>query len=340
MIKPEEYKSLLDFNTLAIDVSCRYFFEVTLAAEIPETITFAEQQQLPWLVLGGGSNLVFTRDFPGVIIKNALRGVHYQAQDDTILLTAAAGESWHQLVTGSLAQGYCGLENLALIPGSVGAAAVQNIGAYGVELEQLFESLTIWDNRNKCWQTLTNADCQFGYRDSVFKHELKDCSVITEIRLQLHRQAIVNTHYAALNERLAQQGIDSDSATAQQVAAAVIEIRQEKLPDPLQLANAGSFFKNPVIEQSHYAQLLLAYPQLPSYAAGEGRVKVPAGWLLEHAGWKGRSLGHFAMHSAQALVLVHLGGGSGAELLAFAEKIKDDIYHTFSIKLEIEPSVY
>lgn len=338
MIKPEDYKSLLDFNTLAIDVNCRYFFEVTRAEDIPVAIAFAEQQQLPWLVLGGGSNLVFTRDFPGVIIKNALRGVQYQARDECVLLTAASGESWHSLVMDSLAQGYCGLENLALIPGSVGAAAVQNIGAYGVELEQRLESVTLWNNRSKNWQHLTKAECQFGYRDSIFKHALKDCSVITEMRLQLHKQAIVNTRYAALNERLAQHGIDS--ATPQQVAATVIEIRQEKLPDPEQLPNAGSFFKNPVIAQSHYQHLLSAHPQLPCYPASADQVKVPAGWLLEQAGWKGRSQGHFAMHNAQALVLVHLGGGSGTELLAFAEQIKDDINHRFSIKLEIEPSVY
>lgn len=338
MIKPEEYKSLLDFNTLAIDVNCRYFFEVTLAEHIPDAIAFAEQQQLPWLVLGGGSNLVFSQDYPGVIIKNALRGVDYCVQGESVLVSAAAGESWHQLVSDSLARGYGGLENLALIAGSVGAAAVQNIGAYGVELEQVFESLTVWDNRSKCWQRLTKTDCQFAYRDSVFKHALKGCGVITEICLQLHSQIKVNTSYGALNERLLQHGIDQP--TPKQVAAAVMEIRQEKLPDPAVLPNAGSFFKNPLIEQTHYARLQSTYPQLPRYAAADGMVKVPAGWLLEEAGWKGKSLGSFGMHKAQALVLVHRGGGTGSELLEFAEQIKEDIYNRFSIKLEIEPSVY
>lgn len=331
--------SLQSCNTLAIDACARYLLEVTEPGQIPAAVAFAKQQQLPLLVLGGGSNVVLSRDFPGVVLRMALRGIDViDTGHDDIVLDVAAGENWHQLVEYCLQQGCHGLENLALIPGTAGAAPIQNIGAYGVELESLLESVSGWDIAAGEWRTLSAAECRFGYRDSIFKGELRDRFIITAIRLRLKRSFQPQLHYRALADYLQQAGIAQP--TPQQLVQAVIDVRRSKLPDPALTPNAGSFFKNPVVSAEQYAELVERFPQLVSFPQPDGGYKLAAGWLLEQAGWKGAQRGAVGVHDRQSLVLVNRDGGSGTELLALAEAIRQDVRERFGVELEIEPRVY
>jgi UDP-N-acetylmuramate dehydrogenase len=334
----EENHSLLSANTLRIDVTARYFCKITEPEQIPQALAFSLRHNLPVLVLGGGSNIVLTGDFSGLVLSIALSGIAISQRADEVMVTAAAGENWQQLVRYCLQQGYTGLENLSLIPGTVGAAPVQNIGAYGVELEQIFVSLNGWDIEQQRWRTLTRADCCFGYRDSIFKQSLKDRFIITSVTLSLSSRSKVNTSYAALDQFFKQAGIDFP--TPQQVADAVTRLRQSKLPDPLQLANVGSFFKNPVVTDSHCAQLLEQFPQLVFYPYDANHVKLAAAWLVEKAGWKGRRLGPVGMHDQQSIVLINYSHGSGQDVLALARQIQQDVAREFSVELEIEPRIY
>jgi len=338
---------LQGINTLALAATARYYYRLGDGADLPGLLAFAEAKELPVLVLGGGSNIVLAEDYPGLVIHIALRGISHQTQQAAaegavsntanVVVTAASGENWHQLVMHCLQRGYYGLENLALIPGTVGAAPVQNIGAYGVELAAVFHSLRGWDRQQQCWRTLTLEDCAFGYRDSVFKGALKQRFIITEVSFTLHTEAVVNRGYRGLAQQLAVQGIDRPSPV--QLADAVIALRQSKLPDPAQLANAGSFFKNPIITSTQLTALLDRYPQLVYYPAPGGAVKLAAGWLIEQAGWKGRAQGPVAMHHLQALVLVNRGGASGAQVLALAQAVQQQVWQCFAVVLEIEPVV-
>jgi UDP-N-acetylmuramate dehydrogenase len=335
--------SLKASNTLALDVVARYFVNVKHDTDIVQALAFADQHALPVLILGGGSNVVFTGDYSGLVIKMSLLGVEFTAQKASlrqVMVTAAAGENWHQLVKTCLANHYYGLENLSLIPGCVGAAPIQNIGAYGVELERSFVSLRGWDRQHQCWKTLRADDCQFGYRNSVFKHSLKDRFVITSVSLLLSTEPKVDVSYDALRNQLNTQALAASQITPEQVAEAVIAIRQSKLPDPAHMPNAGSFFKNPIIEAGRFDTLKQQHPDIVSYPQVDGRVKLAAGWLLQQAGWKGESQGAVGMHSAQALVLVNLGGASGAEVIALAKAIQRDIHRQFGLDLVIEPAVY
>ena len=341
-----ENYSLRDRNTLAIDVSARYFLSLNDCDEIPAAVEFAEQQQLPFMVLGAGSNVVFAADYPGVVFNMAIPGISLvsvvapgvDADGDNLWLDVGAGENWHQLVLYCLEQGYYGIENLALIPGTAGAAPIQNIGAYGVELHQVLASVTGYDLTKKAWRTLTAAECRLAYRDSIFKNTLKDAFIISSIRLHLHRQPNPHYGYSALAEQLKAMGIEQP--TPQQVAAAVIAIRQSKLPDPAEIPNVGSFFKNPIVDESQAETLRQRFPSLVCYPQGNGRCKLAAGWLVEEAGWKGAESGHVGVHHQQSLVLVNDGEGSGAEILTLARAIQDDISSKFGVELEIEPRVY
>ncbi|MEE8056822.1 MAG: UDP-N-acetylmuramate dehydrogenase [Pseudomonadales bacterium] len=338
MLSIQENISLVNSNTLALNVRARYYIEITDTLQIPAALAFAQDKQLNVLVLGGGSNVVLTKHFPGVVIKILLRGIAALEADETVTVTAAAGENWHHLVQYCLERGYNGLENLALIPGSVGAAPIQNIGAYGVELTQYFESLTGWDTEQQCWRTLNKKECDFGYRDSVFKRSLKERFVIVEVSLRLHLTTQVVNNYSALSHQLAQQNIKNPSP--QQIAEAVIAVRQRKLPDPEQVANVGSFFKNPLVSKGCAEKLQQQYPQLVMYPQLNGMVKLAAGWLLEKAGWKGRRTGNVGIHGEQSLVLINYADASGAEVLGFAQQIQQDILQQFDISLDIEPSIY
>ena len=342
----QQHISLKQANTLALSVSARYYLRIEHQQQIPEAIAFAQSKALPVLVLGGGSNVILNGDFAGLVIHMCLTGLQFAAgqgdDDEVVRVTAAAGENWNDLVQTCLAKGYYGLENLSLIPGSVGAAPIQNIGAYGVEFAERFESLTGWDCRQQCWRTLDIDECEFGYRDSVFKQRLKDQFIITSVTMRLSCKPNVNISYGVLNDTLEKQHPDlcRNRITPRQVADAVIAIRRSKLPDPEQLPNVGSFFKNPVIDRQTFENLQRQYPMLVHYPQPDGRIKLAAGWLLDHAGWRGKTFGAVGMHSAQALVMINCGEATAADVMALAERIQQDILQRFGVHLEIEPALY
>ncbi len=290
------------------------------------------------MVLGGGSNVVLPPKLNALVVKVALSGIDVEESGDDVLLTVSAGENWHGLVEFCLQHGYYGIENLALIPGTVGAAPIQNIGAYGVELESCFHALRGWDIQQQQWRRIDKADCQFGYRDSVFKHQLKDRFIITEVTLRLSRYAQFHTEYPALKQALSECA--ASELTPRAVADAVIAVRQSKLPDPGQLPNAGSFFKNPVVDVAKACQLKNDFPAMVQYPVDGGYVKLAAGWLIDSCGWKGKSQGAIAVHQQQALVLVNRDGAQQGDVLALAEAIQADVRQRYGVELEIEPRVY
>jgi len=321
-------------NTFHVAATAHYFAAVTSIGELAEVLAWQRERQLPFMLLGQGSNILFTQDYPGLVIKMQTLGVQVLAETaDYADVEAQSGEIWHDFVQWCLARGYFGLENLSLIPGTVGAAPVQNIGAYGVELEDCLESLVTLDLADGSSRVFSRADCGFTYRSSVFKRELQGRHVISSVRFRLHKQAQLKLEYPALRQALA--GRDAASLTPQDVGAAVCAIRSSKLPDHRLLGNAGSFFWNPQISQQHHDALKQQWPQLPGWPDTAG-VKVPAAWLIEQAGWKGYREGDAGVHSEHALVLVNHGAATGAELLALACKIQDSVQARFGIRLEPE----
>jgi UDP-N-acetylmuramate dehydrogenase len=292
--------------------------------------------RLPRMVLGGGSNLLLTGDFAGLVLHLCTAGVGVVHEDDaSIYVKAAAGENWHRFVRWTLQQGLGGLENLSLIPGNVGAAPIQNIGAYGVELKDCFHSLTAFDFETGNTFVLDRTACRFGYRDSVFKHEWRDRAAILDVTFALPKKWQPNVQYADVSQELAARGIKAP--TAGQISEAVIAIRTRKLPDPAVIGNAGSFFKNPVISAEQRSVLLERHPQLVSYAQADGSFKLAAGWLIDQSGWKGKSLGAAGVYEKQALVLVNRGGASGREIAALAAAIQADVMSRFGVRIEPEP---
>lgn len=338
--------SLQKYNTLAVDVYSRWFVAVNRLEQVYSALEFVKTQQCPLLVLGGGSNVVLVEDFAGLTLHINTQGMQLEGESDThVWLSVEAGENWHNTVMYSVDQGWYGLENLALIPGSVGAAPVQNIGAYGVEITQCIEYLEAMDIETQTLVRFDNADCQFAYRDSVFKHALKDKVIITRVVLKLSKTPVWSLNYPALQDALGDY--DRDALTSYQVAQAVMAIRQSKLPDPDDIPNAGSFFKNPIVDEAHYQTLHQQYPQLVAYPLdlpdsdeGGRRYKLAAGWLLDHAGWKGKWVNQIAMHERQALVLTNPYKKSGGEILAFVEQVVADIQRVYGIALEVEPRIY
>lgn len=330
---------LQPFNTLTIAARARYFAEATDLDGLREALQFAREKQLPILPLGGGSNIVLTGDFPGLALHVGLKGLAFDPREDGIRITAAAGENWHQLVMRSVGQGFGGLENLALIPGNIGAAPIQNIGAYGVELKDSFHSLTAMEIRTGSLVEFSSQDCQFGYRDSVFKQSARDQYLICEVRLQLPKNWQPHITYPALQQYFAEHDQDVESLTPETIAEAVIAIRNSKLPNPVQIPNAGSFFKNPVVSARQYEALKRQYPELVAYAAGD-QWKLAAGWLIDQAGWRGFSRDGVGVHERQALVLVNPGHQCGSKVVALARDIADDIRTKFGVELEPEPRFY
>lgn len=327
------------YNTLAVPASARFYVKVTSDEELLEALQFARQQALPLLIFGGGSNIVLCGDFPGLAIHICSRGKEVIAEDaDFIWLRVAAGENWHTLVEHTLEFHYWGLENLSLIPGTVGAAPIQNIGAYGVELKDVFAELTALEISSGLTVNFNADACAFGYRDSVFKQALKDCYVITSVTLKLRKQPYLVLDYPALREALAHLPADAIDPLA--VSQAVCAIRRSKLPDPAVIPNAGSFFKNPVITQQHLQSLQRTWPNLVAYAVDEQHSKVAAGWLIEQAGWRGYKEGAVAVHDQQALVLTNGENAGGKAILALANKIIASVYERYGIRLEPEPRTY
>jgi UDP-N-acetylmuramate dehydrogenase len=327
------------FNTLAVPAIARYFVDVQSEEDLREAMVFAKTENLPLLVLGGGSNIVLRADFPGLVIHMKSRGLDVIAEnEEAVLLRAAAGENWHHLVTYALGNGYYGLENLSLIPGSVGAAPIQNIGAYGVELKDVFLELTAVNIQSGLTVTFNKESCRFGYRDSIFKQSLKDQYVITSVTLKLRKAPQLNLNYPALRSALGD--VPENEISPEQVSAAVIAIRQSKLPDPGKIPNVGSFFKNPVIPADQFKLLMQRFPGLVSYPAGEHQVKLAAGWLIDQANWRGREIDGVKVHAEQALVLTNPGKRSGAAVLQLAAQVVASVKEKFGVDLEMEPRVY
>lgn len=338
-MKAQHDVSLQALNTLAVPATARLFTSVNSVAELAKAIRYSQREGLPLLILGGGSNIVLGGDFDGLVIHLNLRGIDLIAEaDDRIRVRVAAGENWDEFVRYSLSRHWFGLENLSAIPGSVGAAPIQNIGAYGVELGSVLESVEGYDIVGGRLRQLSHGECQLGYRDSIFKNALKDRFVITSVVLCLSTVARPECSYPALAAELG----DAEP-TPLVIADAVRRVRGRKLPSPAQLPNAGSFFKNPIVDQACYERLQRDYPAIPAWPVADG-VKLAAGWLLEQAGWKGfrgeGPLNGLGMYHEQALVLINPGRVSGAQILALAQQVTDSVCEQFGVQLDIEPRVY
>lgn len=333
----QESVSLKTFNTFGVDVRARLFAEARNDDEVRQALAAAERLGLPLLPVGGGSNLLLTADIDALVLRMASRGLRILKDDgERVLVEAEAGEPWHPFVQWSLEQGLGGLENLSLIPGTVGAAPMQNIGAYGVEIKDVFAGLTALDRQTGELREFALEECAFAYRDSLFKQQ-PGRWLILRVRFALSRKSALHLDYGPVRQRLQAEGVEAPSAS--DVSRAICAIRSEKLPDPAQLGNAGSFFKNPVVAVDLAERIRAEHADLVSYPAGEGQVKLAAGWLIERAGWKGFRDGDAGVHRLQALVLVNYGAASGAQLLALARRIQADIQARFGVELEIEPNI-
>lgn len=332
----QENVELQSFNTFGLRARAQYFCSVQSLLELQDALAFAREKELPVFVLGGGSNILLRDDVPGLVLHMQIKGVVLQAEEDGVVsVQAACGENWHAFVGDCLAQGWNGLENLALIPGSVGAAPIQNIGAYGVEVGDLIAELRVLDVPTGAIEVMTSAQCKFGYRDSVFKRQYKGDKIILSVVFRLHRAAKVNLSYGALAQALA----TNPAPQPADVFAAVCAIRRSKLPDPAVLGNAGSFFKNPVVTAKQYASLQQQFADMPGHPVeleGGSGVKVPAAWLIERTGWKGRRMGDAGVYERQPLVLVNLGRASARDLLGLACKLVHAVEQEFGIELEPE----
>ena len=333
-MKIQENISLKPFTTFGIDKKAKFFTTVTTLDELKSALLVAKEKQLPVFILGGGSNILLTRDIEGLVIKLEIKGINLVKEDeDQLWAEVGAGEMWHELVMHSIAKDWAGLENLSLIPGTVGASPMQNIGAYGVEIKDVFDSLMAMNRETLEIQSFDAEACRFGYRESVFKQTFKDQFVITSVTFRLSKTPNFHLEYGAIREVLAANGIDQPSIRA--ISDAVIQIRQSKLPDPKEIGNAGSFFKNPTIPNAQFDELKASYQSIPGYPSAEG-VKVAAGWLIEQTGWKGKRIGKVGVHAKQALVLVNYGGGSGEEIKKLSEQIQASVYDKFGVQLQAE----
>ncbi|MBK4995252.1 UDP-N-acetylmuramate dehydrogenase [Pseudomonas sp. S37] len=334
----QEQVSLKPYNTFGIDVKARYFSQAQDDQQVRQALGEAQQQGVPVLVIGGGSNLLLTRDIEALVLHMASRGRRVLSDDgEHVVVEAEAGEPWHPFVQWTLAQGYCGLENLSLIPGTVGAAPMQNVGAYGVEIKDVFAGLTALDRETGELRDFGLAECAFGYRDSLFKRN-PGRWLILRVRFALNRTLQAHLDYGPVRQRLAEQGVTEP--TAQAISDAICSIRREKLPDPAELGNAGSFFKNPVVSAESVERIRGQHPGVVAYPQADGQVKLAAGWLIEQAGWKGYRDADAGVHRLQSLVLVNYGQASGAQMHALAQRIQADILERFGVALEMEPNLY
>lgn len=330
--------SLKPYNTFGIEANAGFLAVVDSTDDLDEIYMTGRFRSQRKMILGGGSNVLFTRGFTGVVAKNEIKGIEIIKEDEhEVFVAIGSGERWHQFVLWSVERGFGGVENLSLIPGTVGAAPMQNIGAYGVELKNIFHSLEAYEIKSGKQLTFYREDCKFGYRTSVFKDELKGQFVITKVILRLKKRPIFNLTYGDVGATLDQMGISKP--TIKDVSQAIINIRQSKLPDPIEIGNAGSFFKNPVIEKLHFEALEAQFPDIKSYPMDDDSVKIPAGWLIEKAGWKGYREGDFGVHSKQALVLVNYHNAKGKDIFKLSNQIYNSIQQKFGIELEREVNV-
>lgn len=330
--------SLKPYNTFGIEVSAKHFVEIHSVAELQE-LQLSDYFKLPKLILGGGSNILFTKDFDGLAIKLSIKGIEkLQENNDHVMVKVGAGENWHQFVLTSIENKWAGIENMSLIPGTVGAAPMQNIGAYGVEIKEVFVELEAFNIQSGETKVFNKEACEFGYRWSVFKGELKDQYIITSVTFQLAKQPTFKTEYGDIKNTLEEMNVTELSIKA--ISDAVVKIRQSKLPDPKQLGNAGSFFKNPEIPKNQFEKLKEKFPAVPGYPVSGDLVKVPAGWLIDQAGWKGRTIGAVGVHKNQALVLVNYGKGTGEQIYSLAMDIKRAVKNIYDVDINPEVNIY
>ena len=329
--------SLAPHTTFGLPARAAHYIELTDSGDLPEICRLPEFDAATVCWLGGGSNVLFMQDFPSLVVRMATRGIReLERTPDSVLLEAQAGENWHGFVQSSLHMGLGGLENLSLIPGTVGASPVQNIGAYGVEVKDRIHSVRCFDVQTQEWRELSNAECRFAYRDSIFNHEGRQRYVITSVVFRLDTQFVPNVKYGDLAQVLAEQ-CGSRAPTAQDVAQAVCAIRRSKLPDPAVLGNVGSFYKNPLVDAAHAQMLLAQYPQMPHYPQPDGRVKLAAGWLIDQCSLKGKTIGGAAVHDKQALVLVNKNRATAADVRALSDEICRIVAQRFAVDLQPEP---
>ena len=333
----QENISLKPYNTFGIDVKARFFVEITGLAQLQKILELKAYPNR--FVISGGSNMLLTKNINALVMHINLKGISIVEEDeDTVEIKVMAGENWHELVLWTLDQGYGGLENLSLIPGNTGTAPIQNIGAYGVELKDVFTSCVAMEVDTGELVTFDQDSCKFGYRDSIFKREAKSKYIITSVNLKLtKRNHKLNTGYGAIEEELKRMGIVYPAP--KNISDAVIAIRESKLPDPKELGNSGSFFKNPIVSKKAFEKLVKAHPDVPSYQRDDNKVKIPAGWLIEKCGLKGKRTGDAGVHEKQALVLVNYGNATGEEILKLAEEIQEEVNKKYGISLQPEVNI-
>ena len=334
----KEDLSLKNYNTFGLDIKAKYFAEVFSNDELKELLSLDNYKSVPKFILGGGSNILFTKDFEGLVIKISSGEIQIIKEDnDYVFVKASAGVIWHDLVLYCIERNFGGIENLSLIPGTVGAAPIQNIGAYGQELKNVFYSLTGIFIDNLMEKNFQKDECQFAYRNSIFKKELKNKFIITDVILRLSKHPIINISYGTVEEELKKKNLDE--ITIKDVSEVICEIRRSKLPDPAKIGNAGSFFKNPEISMQKFEDLKIKFPGIIGYNTANNMVKISAGWLIESAGLKGKRVRNTGTHPKQALVIVNYGNATGKEILDFKNFIKEKILERFGIELEREVNI-
>ena len=329
--------SLKSLNTFGIDAKAESFCDISSISTLKEVLK--EKHSNPLFILGGGSNMLLTQDIEALVLHINLKGIEVISEtENTVVIKSMAGENWHEFVLWCLDRNYGGVENMSLIPGNIGTAPIQNIGAYGIELKDVFMSCEVLNITNQTTKTFTKSDCNFGYRESIFKQGLKGKYIITSINLELTKvNHKLRVDYGAIKTEL--EASEIDNPTIQDVSKAVIAIRQSKLPDPKDIGNSGSFFKNPIISAEQFHELQENFPEAPSYKISNTEIKVPAGWLIEKAGFKGKRFNDYGVHNKQALVLVNYGNAKGSDIYKLAQLIQKTIKRIFNITIEIEVNI-
>jgi UDP-N-acetylmuramate dehydrogenase len=338
-VKDIKNYSLKAHNTFGIDAKCARFLEYEDAMEAVKVAKILRESKMPYIIIGGGSNLLLTKDFDGIVVRSGIKGYEFDKgfMPYDYRMTCGSGEVWDDMVAKSIEAGYYGMENLSLIPGDVGASAVQNIGAYGVEAKDLILCIWVIHIPSGKLMTIDNEDCEYSYRQSRFKKDWKNRFLITGVTYALSREFHPHLDYGNIRSELERKGIAKP--TAQQLRDTIIEIRNAKLPDPKVLGNAGSFFMNPIVTRARYEKLAALYPDMPHYKVDSRHEKIPAGWMIDQCGWKGKSLGRAGVHDKQALVLVNRGGATGTEIVALCEAIQKDVKAKFGIDIHPEVNI-
>ncbi len=333
-MREEKNYSLLQHNTFGMDVRAACFVEYTSVDELKALLADREAMSGKWLHIGGGSNLLFTGDYEGLILHSAIRGYKVVSEnDDEVLVRVGAGEVWDDFVAYAVAQGWYGAENLSLIPGEVGASAVQNIGAYGAEAKDLIVTVETIEAATGRERTFTHTECRYAYRESIFKGELRGKYIVTHVTYRLGKQPVFHLEYGNVQGELEKRGCP---VTLENVRQTIIDVRESKLPDPKVQGNAGSFFMNPIVSRAKYEALQKEYSDMPHYDVDADRVKIPAAWMIDRCGWKGKQLGRAGVHTKQALVLVNCGGATGSEVIALSEQIQNDVMRKFGVRISPE----